>query len=60
MARFCVLGSELLCGHIPTIARFEAEVSNSGFRQFGGQNLQFAIVKRLARVSAAGSEIRCR
>ena len=53
-ARFCVLGSELLRGHEPTIARFPAEVSGRELREFGARALQFAVVKRLAAVSAPG------
>jgi hypothetical protein len=52
VARFCVLGSGLLRGNNPTIARFRAEVSSSELQQFGASNLQFAVVKRFARVSA--------
>src|SRR4051812_9497462 len=35
VARFCVLGSELLRAHKPTIARFREEVSGLEFPQFG-------------------------
>jgi hypothetical protein len=35
VARFCVSGSELVRRHIPTIARFRAEVSGPEFPQFG-------------------------
>ena len=57
-ARFCVLGSGLVRGHIPTIARFLAEVSSREFRQFGTNSLQFPVVRRLAPCSAVGIETR--
>jgi len=51
VARFCVLGSELVRGHRPTIARFRSEVSSREFREFGAQRLHFALLARLAAVS---------
>jgi hypothetical protein len=35
MARFCVLGSDLVRGHEPTIARFRAEVSGGELAKSG-------------------------
>jgi len=50
------LGSELLHEHEhePTIARFAAEVSGRGFREFGARNLQTSLVERLVPVSLLG------
>jgi len=51
VARFCVLGSGLLRGHNPTIARFRAEVSGPELRKFGLRVEPFWIVERLVWVS---------
>lgn len=52
VARFCVLGSELLRADRPTFAPFRAEVSGRECGEFGAKSLQFTLVERLAWISA--------
>jgi hypothetical protein len=48
VARFCVSGSELLRRHIPTIARFRAEVSSLELPESGLRGELISNVKQLA------------